>query len=116
MAPAISTIWITDTAAMVGSIFHSRYWRMTIGNVVRPGPTRNRLISRLPNEVTKPNRAPATMPGRIDGRVIRQKVTQALAPRFWAASSMARSTPARLAVTRRTTQGMTITTCPATSA
>ena len=89
---------------------------MTIGRVVRPGPTRNRLISRLPNEVTKPNRAPATMPGRIAGRVMRQKVTQALAPRFCAASSVLRSTPARLAVTSRTIQGMTITTWPATSA
>ena len=82
--------------------------------MVRPGPTRNRLISRLPNEVTKPNRAPATMPGRIAGRVMRQKVIQALAPRFCAASSVVRSTPARLAVTSRTIQGMTITTWPAT--
>ena len=39
MTVPISRIWITDTAAMVGSIFHSRYWRMTIGRVVRPGPT-----------------------------------------------------------------------------
>ena len=53
---------------------------MTIGRVVRPGATRNRLSSRLPNEVTKPNSAPATMPGRIAGTVMRQKVTQAVAP------------------------------------
>src|ERR1051326_5036427 len=46
------------------------------------------------------------------GKVRRQKVTRALAPRFCAASSMLRSTPARLAVTSRTTQGMTITIWP----
>ncbi len=37
------------------------------------------------------------------------------APRFCAASSSVRSKPARLAVTRRTVQGITISTCPLTS-
>src|SRR5262249_42453574 len=66
---AISRIWSTDTAAMVGSIFPSRYWMMAIGNVVRPGPTRKRLISRLPNDDTTPNSTAATTPGRMAGRV-----------------------------------------------
>src|SRR4029079_18325350 len=91
MTAAISAICRTDTAAMVGSIFHSRYWMMAIGKVVRPGPTRNRLISRLPNEDTKPNSAAATTPGRMAGRVTRRKVVTRLAPRLWAASSIDRS-------------------------
>ncbi len=33
-------ICTTDTAAIVGSIFHSRYWRMAMGSVVSPGATR----------------------------------------------------------------------------
>ena len=36
-----------------------------IGSVDRPAPTRNIDISRLPNETTNPNRAAATMTGRI---------------------------------------------------
>ena len=100
---------------MVGSIFHSRYCRMAIGKVVRPGPTRNRLISRLPNEDTKPNSAAATTPGRMAGSVTLRKVVKRLAPRLCAASSIDRSSPARLAVTRRTVQGMTISTWPAIS-
>ena len=83
--------------------------------MVRPAPTRNRLISRLPNEVTKPNSAPATMPGRIAGSVTRQNVVQGVAPRFFAASSIAGSKPARLAVTSRAAHGMTISTCAAIS-
>src|SRR5712664_1965877 len=101
MAPPINRICRTDTAAMVGSIFHSRYWRIAIGNVVRPGPTRNKLISKFPNEAMKPNKAAATMPGIIAGKVIRR-----YAPRLCAASSTARSMPTRLAVMRRTVQGM----------
>src|SRR5260370_27225910 len=61
MAPPINTICSTDTAAIVGSIFHSRYCRIAIGSVVRPGPTRNRLISRFPNEAMETNPAAATM-------------------------------------------------------
>ena len=78
MTVAISKICRTETAAMVGSIFHSRYWMMAIGKVVRPGPTRNRLISRLPNEDTKPNSAAATTPGRMAGRVTLRKRRQAV--------------------------------------
>ena len=87
-----------------------------IGNVVRPGPTRNIDISRLPNDTTKPNSAAATMPGRMVGSVMRKNVVSGVAPRFCAASSMLRSKPARLALTRRTLHGMTRRTCPATSA
>src|SRR5688572_21282704 len=115
IAPPISRICSTDTAAMVGSIFHSRYCRIAMGSVVRPGPTRNRLISRLPNELTKPNMDAATMPGRIEGSVTRRNVVQRSAPRLCAASSMVLSKPARLAVMSRTHQGMTTSTCPAIS-
>src|SRR6266700_7152788 len=110
MAAPISTICRTDTAAMVGSIFHSRYWRIAIGSVVRPGPTRNKLISRFPNEAMKPSKAAATMPGMMAGRVMRRNVAKRLAPRLCAASSTVRSMPTRLAVMRRTVQGIAINT------
>ena len=72
---------------MVGSIFHSRYCRIAIGSVVRPGPTRNRLISRLPNEVDE-----AEQRGRDDARPDGRQGDaaergQRSAPRFCAASS-----------------------------
>ena len=88
---------------------------MAIGRVVRPGPTRNRLISRFPKDATKPNIAPATTPGRMPGRVIRRNVVQRSAPRFCAASSRVRSKPAKLASTSRTTQGITTSTWPDSS-
>ena len=47
-----------------------------------PGPTRNRLISRLPNEDTKPNSAAATTPGRMAGNVTLRNVVKRLAPRL----------------------------------
>src|SRR5919197_132622 len=75
---------------------------MAIGSVVRPGPTRNKLISRLPKEETNPNSAAATTPGRIAGSVTRRRVTQGSAPRLCAASSSVRSNPANVAVTKRT--------------
>ena len=62
---------------------------------------------------------------RVDGEKLKtgqlsnvdwENVTKALAPRFCAASSIDRSTPARLAVTSRTTQGITITVWPIASA
>ena len=43
-------ICTTETAATVGSNFHSRYCSMAICNVERPGPTRNSDISRSVNE------------------------------------------------------------------
>src|SRR5258708_6120919 len=110
MAPPMNRICRTDTAAMVGSIFHSRYCRIAIGRVVRPGPTRNRLISRFPNEAMKLNKAAATMPGKIAGKVMRRNVVRRFAPRLCAAYSTARSMPTRLAVRRRTVQGMAIST------
>src|SRR4029077_4766707 len=106
MAAPMNRICSTDTAAIVGSIFHSRYCRIAIGSVVRPGPTRNRLISRFPNEAMKPNNVAATIPGKIAGRVMRRNVVRRSAPRLCAASSTARSMPTRLAVMRRTVQGM----------
>ena len=102
IAVAMSPICRTDTAAIVGSIFHSKYCRIAIGKVVRPGPTMNRLISKLPNEDTKPNSAAATTPGRMAGSVTRRKVVKRSAPSDCAASSMDRSRPMRLAVTNRT--------------
>src|SRR5207302_10311629 len=108
MAPPMNRIGSTETAATVGSIFHSRYCRIAIGSVVRPAPTKNRLISRLPNEVTKPNSAAATMPGRIAGSVTRRNVVHGGAPKFLAASSIVGSKPARLAVTSRAAHGITI--------
>ena len=48
-----------------------------------PGPTRNSVISRLPNEMMKPNSAAATTPGRISGNVTRRNVVHGPAPRFW---------------------------------
>src|ERR1041385_5797896 len=103
----MSAICITETAATVGSIFHSRYCRIVIGSVVRPAPTRNRLISRLPNDITKPNSAPATMPGQIAGTVTRRNVVHGGAPRFLAASSIEGSEAARLAITSREAHGTT---------
>ena len=47
---------------------------------------------------------------------MRKKVVTGVAPRFCAASSMLRSKPARLALTRRTLHGMTSRMCPATRA
>ena len=63
--------------------------------------------------MTKPNSAAATTPGRMAGSVTWRNVVQRSAPRLCAASSIERSKPARLAVTRRTVQGMMIITCPA---
>jgi hypothetical protein len=80
IAALISRIWSTDTAAIVGSIRYSRYWRTVIGSVVRPAPTRNIDISRLPNDTTNPNIAAATIPGRIVGSVTRKNVVSGVAP------------------------------------
>ncbi len=43
LEPEAVAIWISEMAAIVGSIFHSRYWRIAIGRVVTPGPTRIHL-------------------------------------------------------------------------
>ena len=56
-----------------------------------PGATRNRLISRFSNEMMKANNDPATIPGRIAGKVTRQITESGRAPRLAAASSMVRS-------------------------
>src|SRR3984957_7720107 len=114
MAAAMNSICSTDTAAMVGSIFHSRYCRIAIGNVVRPEPPRNGLLQSLPQQGRKPNRLAATMPGKMAGRVTRRNVVRRSAPRLCAASSTARSMPTRLAVTSRTVHGIAIRTWPAT--
>src|SRR5690606_12807543 len=86
IAVPISTICTNETAAIVGSRLNSRYCRIAIGSVVRPGPTRNSDISRFSNETMKLNSAAATMPARIIGSVIRRNTVQRLAPRFSAAS------------------------------
>jgi hypothetical protein len=95
---------------MTGSMRHSRYWRMAIGKVVRPGPTRNSDISRFPKEMMKPKSAAATTPGRMSGSVTRRNVAHGVAPRESAASSTERSSPARLAVTSRTVHGIVMRT------
>src|SRR5204863_5329261 len=58
-----------DTAATVGSIFHSRYCRTAIGKVIWPGAIRNSDTSMLPKLTTKLNSAAATTPGQISGSV-----------------------------------------------
>ena len=69
MPAPISAICSSETAAIVGSIRHCRYWRIAIGSVVCPGATRNSVISRLPNEMMKLKSAAATIPGLITGSV-----------------------------------------------
>ena len=99
----------TETAAMVGSIFHSRYCRIAIGSVVRPAPTRNRLISRLPKDDDEAEQRAGddARPDRRQGHAPEGR------PRRWRRGSSPPprrrgSKPARLAVTRRTAQGITI--------
>ena len=84
---------------------------MAMGSVVCPGATRNSVISRLPNEMMKPNKAAATTPGLMTGSVTLRKACSGVAPRFNAASSIERSNPPRLAVNSRTVQGIVIMMC-----
>jgi hypothetical protein len=61
-------------------------------------------------KMMKPNSAAATRPGRMSGSVMRRNVAHGVAPRESAASSTERSSPARLAVTRRTVHGIVMRT------
>jgi len=75
---------------------------MSTGSVVWLAPIKKIVTGTLSSEVMKAKSAPATKPGWISGNVTSRKASKPLAPRTRAASSTARSSPARLASAERT--------------
>src|SRR3546814_5566747 len=57
-------------------------WR---GRVTCSGPAKNSVTMTSSNDVAKANRAPATTPGAMMGKVIEKKVRSGEAPRLWLA-------------------------------
>ena len=80
-----------------------------------PGATRNSVISRLPNEMMKPNSAAATTPGLMTGSVTLTKRLQRRGAEILRRFLDRAVESARLAVSRRTVHGIVIMMCARTS-
>ncbi len=79
---------------------------MRIGRVVAPGPEVKLAITRSSSDRVKASRNPATMPGRMSGRVTVTKARSGVAPRSIAASSSERSKVTRRDWTTTVTKHM----------
>ena len=75
-------------------------------------PVSMKAMMNSSKEIVKQSSRLATTPGKTMGRVIRQKVHQALAPKSADASSMALSKPSKRGMRVAMAKGVTISTWP----
>jgi len=99
---AVAKISSVDTAATLGSMPISTEVKIKTGSVVWLALIKKIVTGTLSSEVMNENKAPATRPGTMSGRVTSRKASRPFAPSTRAASSVARSTPDRLASAERT--------------
>src|SRR6266540_1898742 len=114
-ASTVIAISSDATAAIVGSISLRTWLHITTGRVRKSGLVMKIATTTSSHDVTKAKSAPAMMPGRIKGNVIRQNVRHGPAPRLCAASSMLRSSVRTLVPTVTTTSGNASAVCASTS-
>src|SRR5256885_824600 len=80
--------------------------KMTIGNVLEPGPATNCVMTRSSQDRVNASSHPEAIAGRMSGKVMRKNTRNGRAPRSMAASSSASSNPLRRDCTTTLTYAM----------
>src|SRR6202521_1732559 len=106
MPVATSSTMIVASALTSGVTPKRTLEKMTIGNVLAPGPATNCVMTRSSQDSVKASSHPEAIAGRMSGSVMRKNAPAGRAPRPIAASSSASSNPARRDCTTTVTYAM----------